>query len=174
MQEIFKDIPGYEKRYQISNLGRVKSLAKQKGFGIGYLQEEKILKSGDNTWGYLQVTLFKNKKVKKCTIHRLVLLSFVGKSKLECNHKNGIKTDNRLKNLEYCTKSENHIHAFKLGLMDKKGEKHHLSKLINKNIIEIRKLYKNGNYTQQKLANIYNVDRRTIGDVINKKTWKHI
>jgi hypothetical protein len=85
-KEIWKDVPSYEGLYQVSNLGRVKSLK----FG-----KEKILKSGTNTKGYFYVILC-NKNTQPFSIHRLVMRAFVGESDLQVNHKNGIKTDNRL------------------------------------------------------------------------------
>lgn len=100
MTEIWKDIPGYEGLYRASNLGKVKSLKRETNKVWNRFQycnkplKEKILKPDGSK--YLQVQLCKNKKITKYFIHRLVLLAFVGKSDLECNHKNGIKTDNRL------------------------------------------------------------------------------
>lgn len=177
MQEIFKDIPGYKGKYQVSNMGRIKSLsrkiwiAKNKRYGI---KKERLLKPLKKRTGYLFVCLYKNKKGKYKTIHRLVLRTFNGKSKLQCNHKNGIKIDNRLENLEYCTPSENLKHAIKIGLKDQKGEKNPHHKLTEKDILEIRKLYKTKNYPQRKLGTIYNVAHQTIGAIITRKNWAHI
>lgn len=104
--EIFKEIPGFEK-YQVSNLWNVKSLD-YKNTG-----KEKLLKPYvHNTW-YVYVYFRKNNIKKGHSIHRLVLLSFYGKSKREINHKNGIKSDNRLENLEYCTRSDNLKHKYR-------------------------------------------------------------
>lgn len=68
MNEIFKDVPGYEGLYQVSNLGRVKSL---------HYQKEKILKPSEQKWGYLNVHLCKNGKRRTFKIHRLVAESFL-------------------------------------------------------------------------------------------------
>jgi hypothetical protein len=113
--EEWKDIIEYEGLYQISNLGRVKSLK---------FNKEIILKPMKLQNGYLKVQLYKlyytNPKVVRPIIrklvHRLVLESFIGKSDLQCNHKNGIKTDNRLVNLEWITALENVRHSIKTGL----------------------------------------------------------
>lgn len=90
MEEIWKDIPGYEVLYKISNCGQIKNY-----------KTNRILKSGKSWNGYLQVTLRKNKISKTARINRFVLLTFVGPCPfgMECRHLNGIKTDNRLCNL---------------------------------------------------------------------------
>lgn len=117
-KEIFLDIPDYEGFYQVSNLGNVKSLErKRKGKNNSVcINKERILKPGINKDGYYKTNLYKNGERKTYTVHRLVLLTFHGKSELQCNHKNGIKTDNRLSKLEYCTPYENTKHACDIGL----------------------------------------------------------
>jgi hypothetical protein len=106
MEEIWKDIPWYEGLYQVSNLGEIKSF-KNNRWGIG---QENILKPQKNTSGYLQIIL--NKQTYR--VHRLVMLAFIWESKLDVNHINWIKTDNRLENLEYCTRSENLKHSYRV------------------------------------------------------------
>jgi len=98
--KIWKDIPWYEWLYQCNVIGNIKSL---------YLN--KILSNKPNPRGYIQVWLYKNGKSKNYKIHRLVMITFKWKSKLQVNHINWIKTDNRLENLEYCTAKENTKHA---------------------------------------------------------------
>ena len=96
--EIWKDIPGYEGLYQASNLGRILSLK---------FAKTRILRLRKNNYGYFLVTLRNCNKSKTFSVHRLVLLAFVGKSDLVVDHINEIKTDNRLCNLEYVTYEEN-------------------------------------------------------------------
>lgn len=101
-QEIWKDIPGYEGLYQVSNLGRVKSLGNRY-----HRRKELILKPKLDKYGYYIVSLYKNSKPKMYGVHRLVMLSFVGWSNLTVNHKNEIKIDNRIENLEYMSNKDN-------------------------------------------------------------------
>jgi hypothetical protein len=100
--EIWKDIPGYEGHYQVSDLGNVKSLK----FGI-----ERILKKTKDTTGYLVCGIYKDGKMKKIGIHQLVTMAFLNhvphRNKLVVNHKNFIRHDNRLENLEIVTNREN-------------------------------------------------------------------
>jgi hypothetical protein len=162
--EHWRDVPNYEGVYRISNLGRVKSL---------WFGREKILKPKEIGGGYVQVGLRKEGVRKFFLIHRIVMLAFVGESDLQVNHKNGIKTDNCLENLEYCTASENTIHAFKNGLKKGlKGEKHGNSKLTE---IEARKIkYEHQDMTQQEIANIYGIARSLVSIIRSRKAWQHI
>ena len=111
MQEIWKDIKDYEGLYQVSNLGRVKSLKKTIIRNNNYQQtfKEKILKPGLAKNGYLTVMLFKNKKGKTHTIHSLVAKTFLNNGDgYRCiNHIDGNKTNNKATNLRWVTNSEN-------------------------------------------------------------------
>jgi hypothetical protein len=119
-KEIWKDIPGYEGLYQISNTGKIKSLEfYKKNEFKKYKTKERILSQHINDKGYYCVDLYKDGKRKKFKSHRLVLLSFLGESSLIINHINGIKTDNRVENLEYCTYSHNLKHAYDTNLRNK-------------------------------------------------------
>lgn len=115
-KEIWKDIQNYEGLYQVSNLGRVKSLPRP-----NKRKNEIIMTPHLQNTGYYYITLHKPKKEKKVTIHRLVAKAFISnpKNKPYVNHKNGIKTDNRIENLEWVTNKENIEHAIKKGLIPK-------------------------------------------------------
>lgn len=108
MEEIWKDIEGYEGKYKISNYGKVKSL-----------KNNIILKETISNSKYLYVTLYNlNGKQKKHTIHRLVAQAFIPNSNeyLVVNHIDGNKTNNKMDNLEWCTYSHNTLEAHRLGL----------------------------------------------------------
>lgn len=118
IKEIWKDIPNCE-GYQVSNLGKVKSLSKKTKNQYSY--KEIILKQSNDKNGYKVVSI--NKRTKK--VHRLVAEAFIpNQNNLpQVNHISGIKSDNKVKNLEWCTASENVKHAFKNKLIKpKKGK----------------------------------------------------
>lgn len=167
-KEIFKDICGYENKYQISNFGRIKSLNYN-------TKREKILKLSKDKKGYLRIILTKNNIKKSYKVHRLVALHFISnpKDKPQVNHKNGKKSENYFKNLEWVTNKENSRHAYKNGLCYiLKGEEIGTSKLKVRQVLEIRGLYPQ--LSTYKLAEKYNMDRSTIGDIVNRNLWKHI
>ena len=104
--EIWKDIEGYEEQYEISSFGRIRNKHTQQ-----------ILKGDKNSIGYRRVWL--NSPVKKrFFVHRLVAYHFVDgyREELVVNHKDGNKQNNKAENLEWVSRSENDLHAFKLGL----------------------------------------------------------
>ena len=115
--------------------------------------------------GYLETYFDKNAFL----VHRLIAEKYIPnpENKRTVNHINGIKTDNRVENLEWSTYSENHKHAYKNGLNNADT----LRKFTIKEVNEIREKYNTGNYFQRELANEYGVTQSTISHLINKKTY---
>lgn len=107
VEEIWVDIKGYEGLYQVSNLGRVKSL--ERIDSLGHKRKEKILKPRKNKDGYLQVVLCKEGKYKEFRVHRLVAIAFIPNTdnKPFIDHINTIRDDNRVENLRWVTHEEN-------------------------------------------------------------------
>jgi hypothetical protein len=159
--EIWKNIEN-ENYYQVSNLGNVRSL-NYKNTGL-----TKILKQSNHEDGYKIISIYINKIRKTVRIHRLVANAFIENScnKSEVNHINGIKDDNRVENLEWCTHSENIKHSYKIGLQ--KGLKrtnNPNSKITEKQINEII----NSNLTQKELGKIYNISQTQVSYVIRRE-----
>jgi hypothetical protein len=175
----WKDIIGYENLYQINNNGKVKSLDRIiiRNDNIRKTIKSRILINTLNPNGYYEVKLSKNGIVKKYWIHRLIAMHFIKNemNKKEVNHKNGIKTDNSIKNLEWVTPKENMIHAYSFGLNKQFGETHSGSKLSIRVVKEIKKSllnYKCGMVND--LSKKYNVHYNTISNIRRNIVWKGI
>lgn len=134
MTEVWKDIKNYEGLYQISNLGRVKSFPR-KGTQT---KEERILKYKYDKKGYCCVSLH-NKKPKPFKVHRLVAMAFIEnkEGKVQVNHIDGDKKNNRVDNLEWCTNGENQKHAYKIGLQKSTRKKKIKQYDLNNNFIKM-------------------------------------
>jgi hypothetical protein len=168
MEEVWKDIKDFEGLYQVSNLGNVKRLKSKR-----VLSERLIGRSLDR-YGYVKRTLSKDGKNYYFTEHRLVGLAFIEnpEEKSTINHINGIKTDNRLENLEWNTNLENKQHAISIGLTDLKGTKHPKCKLSEEQVLEIRKI--GFSQTRTSLSKKYGVCRNSILGIIMGKNWNHV
>jgi len=126
----------------------------------------------------MHIKLYDGKgKPKSICIHRIVALTFKPnlKNLPEVNHIDGDKLNNSVENLEWCTRTENIKHAYKFrDPKTYKGSGNKNSKLIEKQVINIRNKYKNKQITYKQLAEEYNVGVTLIGYIINNKIWKHV
>ena len=126
MKEIWKPVRNYEGLYEVSNMGRVKSLERTVRIGRGYrIVPEKILKAEKNNHGYLQLHLYREGKRKLCRIHRLVAIAFLENHNNlpEVNHKDENKQNNCVENLEWCSRSYNNTYNDKAKKAGKKISK---------------------------------------------------
>ena len=178
MTETWRDIEGFEGTYQVSNIGRIKSLARTyyRSDGARVCLKEKMLKPYQLPSGYMYIDLKKDKKNIKKYIHRLVCQAFLDEidSKPEVNHINGIKHDNSLNNLEWVNRVENVNHALDYLDTAKCGEKSCKSKLTLEQAKFIKANYKprdkkNGS---RALANKFGVVQSVISRIVNGQRWK--
>lgn len=171
--EIWKDIKGYEGIYQVSNYSRIKSLArfrKTKANSIQYRQDL-ILKFGPQSKpGYYSIGLFRDSKEKKFSRHRLVAEAFIPnpENHPQINHKNGIKGDDRIENLEWVTAKQNTIHAHQMGLCTN----NHVRKINEETALRVVELCKTN--PRKKVAEILEIPRTTIEALMIGRSWSHV
>lgn len=167
--EIWKPVPGWETMYEVSNHGRVR-----RRWSIH------TRKTSVNKYGYVTLILHAGTIHKHVTVHALVMAAFVGPCPdgLEINHIDGDKSNNHPENLEYVTRSENTIHALRIGLRQPidpshPGESNGRAKLTDDDVRTIRRLYKNGN-SQVSLGKQFGVSHIAIGFIVRGVHWKHV
>lgn len=172
-------VPGYERIYEVSNHGRVKVLDKMVNSGLRHVpsvfRAGKIMKSRLFENGYLRVCLIKNGKGKGFACHVLVAMAFLKKygKKNQVNHKNGIKTDNNLHNIEWVTGSENMRHAIETGLSKCIGEDNHLAKLTEQQVIAMRNDLADG-MTIPQIISKYQTPPHATRNAMKNKSWKYL
>lgn len=175
-EEFWKDVPNYEGLYQVSNLGRVKSLERKSTNKYGpQILKERMLIPWDNTHGRLQVYLCKNNKKIVKQIHRLVLETFVGACPdgMECCHNDDDYTNNSLENLRWDT-HENNIKDKIRNCKTTIGEKDGMSKLKVSDVIKIKNILDEKLFSQNEIANLFNVGISTISRIKLNKSWRNI
>lgn len=176
-KEIWKEVDGYNGIYFVSNLGRIKSVDHYINSRWGcVLKKGRFLKFRKSIKGYIQVSFSLKGKRFNTGVHRVIARAFIPNplNKPQINHINGIKDDNRLVNLEWCTNRENQIHAVKNKLVNLNyGERHHNSKLTNKEVVKVRELHKIG-FTNIELAKDYKISATAMSNILRRKTYNNI
>lgn len=163
--ETWRDVPGYEGLYRVSNLGAI--------YSVRY---KRFRKSSMDRYGYAVVGLNKDGGQRQFLIHRLVASAFIPNpcNFPEVNHIDGNKQNNRVDNLEWCDHYANMIHAYNKGLVNLKGHKPTNAKLSKEIAQRIRSEHKIGvrGCGYKSLAKRYGVYESTIRRIINNKLWK--
>lgn len=167
--EVWVDIEKYKGVYMISNKLRIKRIMHRKN------PTDKLMKyySPENDYHITGLTV--NGKVNSELVHRLVAIAFIPNplNLPEVNHKNGIKSDNRIENLEWVTCAENTQHAFDTGLnKGKKGRHYNFINLTEKDILEIRAI--GNSVSAMVLGQKYKIGRNNIYKILNKEVWNNI
>lgn len=172
--EQWRPVVGYEGLYEISDHGKVRSLYREGKYmarwGLANMRfPAKDLSISKTRNGYCYVSLSKDGRQRKDLIHRIVMRAFVGESGLQVNHKDGIKENNDLRNLEYCTPGENLRHCIEI-LGKKRGTGSGSAKFTESDIPKIRA----DTRTLKAIAADYGVTLQAIHLVKSRKNWGHI
>lgn len=171
--------------YEVNELGQVRSIDRfvRQWNGVAFCDiphKGRILKV-KLIRGYENVSIvYDNGQRRMRQVHRLIMETLnpiEGMEKLQVNHKDGIKNNNKLENLEWCTSAENVRHAHATGLIKSKraqnGEKNNLSKLTDEKVVKILDMIKNGARNPE-IADLFGVKENTISNIRKGHTWKHI
>ena len=159
------ELPGLKGEYTIDEDGNIFDVANNR-YKRCYV----------NAKGYLFCSFRINGRAKTRFVHRLVLMTFnpvEGMENLQVNHIDGNKQNNNISNLEWCTQSENILHAYRLDLMSVEGTRNPACKLSENQVIEIADLILEG-HTIADIRKGYNVSKSLISKIRNKKLWGHL
>ena len=161
--EEWRDIPGYEGFYEISNHGRVRRIYRR------------LMAKRETRDGYIRLNLSKDGKTSQVFVHQTVLKTFGPSQKMgqQTNHKNGHKKDNRIENLEWVTVAENIRHRDKVLGNGPVGSRNGSAILTKDDVKEIRLLRAKG-WTCRRIALRYPVGRAAISHIVTGRSWKHI
>lgn len=179
-EEVWRDISGFEGLYQVSNLGRIKTLITERyinRWGGYYIkQDPKIMKLSLYTKikskMYYRIQLCKGKRYFHFTVHRLVADAFIPnpEEKPQVNHIDGNKLNNHVSNLEWVTDDENKKHAKRSGMIWR-GHSINTSKLEEDQVIEIRRLFDTGNYTKTDIAKMFKISVPATSSILKRENW---
>ncbi len=175
MIELWKPVVGYEGIYEVSDMGRIRSLSRRVKCQTGSkVIRERILKFQTDRQGRQRVTLFRLGDCETLSIHKLVLCAFVGEPSFgeECCHWNGNASDNRLTNLRWDTRVANRVDAHRLGEIPL-GEARAFAKLTANSVRQMRLANNSGRFIKD-IAKEFGVSFSTAYKAIRRLKWKHV
>lgn len=175
--EAWTVIPGTDDRYSVSTRGRVRSEPVPGRMDYDSTRKRgNMLRPGPDNRGYCRFTIrLPGGGRRTLHVHRLVATAFIGPCPegMQVNHKNGVKTDNRVENLEYATPAENIQHASATGLLrTSKGSRHYKAKLTEDSVRAIRANAATMTLAEQAAA--YGVSKTTVCGIIRGRLWTHV
>lgn len=173
MIEVWKAVDRAPETYEVSNLGRVRSIDRVDARGCH--RRGKLLTGSKDTHGYWQVSLWYNHRTNLVLVHHLVLEAFIGSKPegLQACHNNGDRTDNQVGNLRWDTPAANLDDQYKHGRQQPRGEEHWNAKLTESEVVAIKHGLRLG-VTQQTLADFFNIHQTVVSDINCGLIWKHI
>lgn len=175
MSELWRAVEGYEGIFEVSNLGRVRSLSLPSNPEIGqYCRQGRVLKPFYTTDGYLRVSLNYLGEARKFPVHQLVAIAFKlpkGEEATQINHKDTVKDNNCVDNLEWVTGLENMQHCIDMKILHPLHNPNARKKLEPEDVECIRKSYAAGDVTQWDLAIQFSVRQSTVSKIVRNKNW---
>jgi hypothetical protein len=168
IEEIWKDVVGYEGYYQVSNLGHVKSIA------VGHQRKGiRVMRPGSSGSGYYHIRLYNKVSVKDVLVHRIVATTWIDNPNnfKFVNHKDGNKLNNIVSNLEWCSRAENSRHAIRMGLQPAIPP----DKLVTKEKLEVAFQMRREGHSQQSIGNALGVGQSVVSRMLSlKRRYAHV
>lgn len=183
MGEVWRYVPDWDGYYQVSNQGRVRSVERTAEYGTRSTKVKRcfqtwrgrILKLYLGRDGYHRVEFRRNGKRTSYLVSRLVAIAFLPNplNKPQVNHKNGVRSDNRVHNLEWATGKENVRHAVESGLMPK-GESKPTAVFCDSDIRKMRKMRNVDGLMLKEIAMLFKTDTGTVSKIARGLRWGHV
>lgn len=170
--EEWRPAPGFDGLYEVSSYGRVRSIPRQTVCGV---LGGGMLAGSVESNGYIRVTLSRDGKGRRISLHRLVLDAFVGACPpgMECRHLDGVRANCNLSNLAWGTRSHNARDRLRHGThVDNRGERHGMTRLTDAQAREIFFLRQTG-VPLSAVARSFGISQSTVSQIANRVTWKH-